>query len=535
MTDVLLIVPPETRGGTITGKNLASYKEIPYGVLSIVSYVKAHASRDVQFSILDLNVLEDESPLDVIERELLSRRPDIVGISALFNSLFEPVLEISKCVKSVAPSSLLIVGGNISTNCYEELFQSYGEIDGACYSEGEIPLLDLIECSDRRRCLEEHPSWITGRKISEGRRPSPAFVQDLDDIPPLDYSLLKLERYGTRCRNNNPIEYEEEGALRLPFITTRGCPFDCVFCAAASLSGKKVRFMSAERVVSDIRRARDLYGMTKVVINDDQALIRKKRIHAILDGLAELELILEFPSGLNAKFVDEAMAKKLAAAGLGVANLAVESGSPFVLEEIIRKPLKLDDVRRAARCLRAEGLFVHGFFIFGFPDEREVDRQETIDLILEIGFDWSNIYVAAPLRGSRLYELYKERGYISRANDSLDTNIYESVVSEDGEGPESVTKYVYRQNLNLNFVKNYRYSIGDFKIARRYFENVSGNHGDHAFAHYFLAQSCCHIEGEERRAESAMSRYFEIIEQSSAWRDWAEEFGLPLGRPEGER
>ena len=110
--------------------------------------------------------------------------------------------------------------------------------------------------------------------------------------------------------------------------------------------------MSAERVVSDIKRAKERYGMTRVVINDDQALIDKKRVNRILAAIADLKLVLEFPSGLNVQFIDEELALRLKQAGLDVANLAIESGSEYVLENIIDKPLKIEAVQPAVETLR---------------------------------------------------------------------------------------------------------------------------------------------------------------------------------------
>jgi anaerobic magnesium-protoporphyrin IX monomethyl ester cyclase len=523
---ILLIMPPVSRATEAIKKNLASYNELPYGLLSLASYIIEQSSSKVQIEIMDLNVVQERSPQEAIAEAMTRLKPQIVGISGLFSSMFDYVNEFSQLIKNQAPDAILVVGGNIATNCYEILFKANPHIDAACYAEGELPMLQLVEAEAPHELLESSPAWMTRRKIEQGKTPSPDFIGDLDQIPPIDYSLVDLTKYDSRCRNNNPVRHEESNAVRLPLVTTRGCPFNCVFCAAHSLSGKKVRFMSAERVISDIKRAKEKYGMTRVVINDDQALIDKKRINKILSAIAELKLVLEFPSGLNVQFIDEELALKLKQAGLDVANLAIESGSEHVLNHIIDKPLKIKDVKPAVETLRRHGLLVHGFFIFGFPGERDEDRTATLELIREAGLDWANIYAAAALRGSRLYDIFVQQGFIADDEGALSSNIYESPIMTAAARPESITQYVYRVNLDVNFVNNYRMKIGDFSIARGYFQNVVSNHPSHAFAHYYLARALQGLNGDRNLIESHRAAFSAIIRDDSEWAGHAQEFGL---------
>lgn len=526
MRRVLLIQPPERPADEIMAKSVASYKEIPYGILSIASYLKARSKRGVDVRILDLNVVDDPDFKKIIRRKMEEFKPEIVGVSGLFSAMFNYVNEFSACVKKMDPEVLLVTGGNIATNCYELLFAHNPFIDAACYAEGELPMLALVEADAPLDVLETSPSWITRKKIEEGRKPEPTYIQDLDEIPPIDFSLAELERYDYRCRNNNPISHDEEHPVRLPFITTRGCPFSCVFCAAGSLSGKKVRYMSAERVIADIRKARDEYKMTRLVINDDQALLDRDRIKKILAGIEEMGLIVEFPSGLNVRFIDEEIALGLKKAGLDVANLAIESGSPRVLKEIIGKPLKLEDIRPVVEILRKSGLLVHGFFIFGFPGEEEEDRKATVDLIKDVGIDWSNIYAAAPLRGSRLHKICVEKGYIADDDDLLRSNVFKSTIRTSDMDPEAMTKYVYRVNLDVNFVHNYRMKIRDYSSAKGYFSNIVQNHPTHAFAHYCLARAHEGLKSERAIVDAHMESFRRIVASDGEWAEYAKEFGL---------
>jgi radical SAM superfamily enzyme YgiQ (UPF0313 family) len=522
---VLFVIPPTHTGIDAIANNLANYKEIPYGVLSIVAYVTARAKVNVEFKIVDMNLYGDPAA-QVVRKVLDEFEPDIVGISGLFSSMFNQVKEVAEIFKSLRPQTLLVVGGNVSTNCQNELFKYNPYVDAACFSEGEIPMLDLVDASDPLALLKSHQAWITREKLAQGFQARALYVENLDDIPALDFSLLDLDRYDTRCRNNNPFHKDGRGGRRLPFITSRGCPFKCVFCAAGSLSGTKMRYMSPQRFLSDVRNAIEKYGLTKIVINDDQALLRKERMKEILAGLSDLNLLLEFPSGLNVKFIDPELARLFKAAGLEIANLAIESGSERVLKEIIVKPMKVKDVQPAVEMLRSNGLLVHGFFIFGFLGETADDRQATVDMIRSIGIDWANIYAAAPIRGSRLYDICVKEGFITDDSDILSTNIYQANIRTCDMDPEELTRFVYRVNLDVNFVNNFRLLRGDCDIAIGYFDNVAMNHPSHAFAHYCLSRAYQMRGGDDEKVAEHLERFREIAASDANWAALASEFGL---------
>ncbi|MCK5145248.1 radical SAM protein [bacterium] len=524
--NILFIMPPSKSTHELTGESVASYKELPYGLLSIASYVKVYSKKNIQIQILDLNASRNIHYKDILERKIEEFEPDIVGISGLFSSMFDYVNEFSVYVKDKNPDILLVVGGNVSTNAYKLLFKHNGYIDGACFSEGEVPVLDLIEADNPFEAMEKSPSWITHKKIAKGIIPVAAFIHNLDEIPPIDFSMIDIDKYDSRYRNNNPIARDENGMVRLPFITTRGCPFNCIFCAAGSLSGKKVRFMSAERVISDIIRAKEKYNMRRLVINDDQSLIDKGRIKKILEAVVGLNMSLEFPTGLNVKFIDEEIALLLKKAGLEVVNLAIESGSEYVLKNIIDKPMKLSDVKPATKLLRKLGFFVHGFFIFGLPGEREEDRKATVDLIKDVGIDWSNISAAAPLKGSRLYDICLEKGYIDDNNDLLDSHVYQATIRTSEIDPDVLTEYIYQVNLDVNFVNNHRMKTGEYDVAKGYFSNVVENHPSHAFAHYYLSKAYEQLNGKAELSVKHKNAFADLVANNEKWKKYAIAFNL---------
>jgi radical SAM superfamily enzyme YgiQ (UPF0313 family) len=156
---VLFVIPPYFNIDDFINKHRANVLPaftIPYGVLSLEAYLKAKCDTSVETSILDLNVplkaILAESPTDdvlaLLAGEVRERvntfQPDIVGISALFNSSFRYVEDIAKTIKQVNPAVPVIAGGGLPSAAYEKMLNFCPSIDAICKGEGEIPLAQTI-------------------------------------------------------------------------------------------------------------------------------------------------------------------------------------------------------------------------------------------------------------------------------------------------------------------------------------------------------------------------------------------------------
>ncbi len=206
---------------------------------------------------------------------------DIVGISAIFNNSYEYLSELVSTIKKAPNPPLCVVGGGLASNLFKILFNDLPFIDGVCYAEGEIPLLDLIDSEDFYQLLNEDPlSWITKKTLSEGKVPAASYVSNLDEIPMFDYHLIDLNNYNGRSLDKRFCNQKNKRELSIH--TSRGCPFNCVFCANSSVHGKKIRYMSERRVVSEVDHMIDVFGMNVLLIEDDHFLSNKNRALRIL-------------------------------------------------------------------------------------------------------------------------------------------------------------------------------------------------------------------------------------------------------------
>lgn len=542
MTKLLFIIPPYFNAADYLDKTRAAVLPaftIPYGILSMEAYLKKACRSPVEIRLIDFNItlkrLVEQRTVDshekVFAEELRSVlddfRPDIVGVSALFNSSFRYIQSLVQVVKAFDPSMLTIAGGGLPSAAFAMMLDKCPDLDAICKGEGEKPLVALIDAADRRAVLASHKAWIGRNTLADGKKPAHDFIDDLDDIPPMNYGMRDLSHY-----NNRSIDKRYAGQPRreMAIHTSRGCPFLCVFCSNPSLHGRTVRFMSIDRVVADVKRMRDEFGMTVLMLEDDHFFQDKDRAKNLLKALAELGIRVEFPNGVAVYAIDEEVAELFARAGVSAVALAVESGSDHVLNNIIKKPLKKKLIRPAVDALRKFEVRSHVFIVAGLPGEQDEHRQETLEMLLENGFDWIHVYLAIPIFGSRLYDICIENGYIENTN-SNDFVATKTVIRAPGLDPEKLESYAYETQLRVNFVENHNMKIGRHDVALPYMKNVCDKYPDHAFGQLYVSR-CYAALGDPASAAAHAAKATAIFERDAWWRSLAERYGVDyIGLP----
>jgi radical SAM superfamily enzyme YgiQ (UPF0313 family) len=382
----------------------------------------------------------------------------------------------------------------------------------------------LLDVDNIDECFVSSSAWITRNSIKEGRKPQPIFVQKLDEIPFFDYQLMDLNEY--KGREADKLS-ESKNGRQLSIHTSRGCPFNCVFCASGSVHGKTVRFMSVEKVVGEVKKMIDSYNMEVLGIEDDHFLADKDRAKEILERLSKFKIRIEFPNGMAIYAIDEEIGALLKKAGVTTVSLAMESGSNFVLKKIINKPLKLDMVKGAVNILRKNGICVHCCIVLGLPGELEKHRDETMQMILKTGFDWIYFNLAVPVVGSRLYTICKENGYLIN-DDFGEHNTSKCNIGTPDIDPEYMEEKAYLMNLEANFVHNYNLAIGEYKKASAYFQNIVQTYPSHGLAHYYLAKAYEGLGKSEEVIKPHRDEFLKLVTINSTWNKYAKIFNLKV-------
>ena len=519
MKKVLFIRPCATVEDLPKVKYSQNYYIMPLGMLSIVAYCRSKLS-DVEFKILDFGTTKHEQITTAemytdIRKVIREYDPDVVGISILASSTAIHADPIAKIAKEHNPNICTIFGGvSASVMTLEEIEESLPNVDAVCYSEGEIPTLELLAAPDIFAELVSNDAFITHAKAKTGTFvPTAKILRDLDQIPILPLDMLDTDSY-----ENSVLALD--GRKSIVMHTVRGCPFACTFCAAPGLFGRKMRCYSAERVISDFKAYREKYGYDQIVILDEQLLMNRERVIKILGAIAEMGVVMSIPNGVNIALINEEIAALFSKIHMDRYVFAIESGSQRVLDELMNKPVKLDKASKALKLMYSDKVETHSNFIIGMPGETEEERRQTIDYIKNSYIDWSVFFSALPLRGSKLYRDCLRDNHIV-----LDKNGLERIKTEDID-PDEMDEKAYLYNLECNFVFNFAMRMGAYKKAKTRFEFVRTKYPYHAFAHYYYAK-CCEALGEQEERDKAMKIYFDEVKGSERWTKYANRFGLP--------
>ncbi len=528
---VLFVIPPYLgdKIEAIRPGKLRSFFAFPYGVLCLATYIKKATAGAHDIKIIDLNRYGVAEGLTKFTETLGDFEPDIVGISVMFDVSYKYVEKLAAASKAANPQAKVLLGGAAVTTAWNIILDDQPSVDALCYSEGELALVKLLDADDLEKELLADP-WVTRQSMAEKRKPKTITMENLNDVIAIDYSLVDTGEYGMIEAFSPFRKAKDEDVKQFFIVTSRGCPFKCVFCAEPTLHGGSMRYSSLDVIEDHVKDLVENYGMNVLTIYDDQLLLNHKRAKEFFRILSKYNLRVETPNGLTAAYIDDEMAALMKAAGMDTVQLAIESGTEHMLRNVIKKPLRLSKVAPVVELLHKNGLFVQGFFVMGIPGEREQDRVETAQFIKDVGLDWGSFSLASPIRGSELYDICVKNKYIP---DDMKIGEYELgtyIIRAPGLDPESLPQISYRMNLDVNFVNNRRMRIGDYEVAARCFEDVIERYREHAFAHYFLAKAYELIGNNAAKVADNMARYEAILARHADWRGHADHFGL-TGQP----
>lgn len=502
---LIIVLPHIVESIFAKGVKTRSYLAFPYGPLTIASYVIKNNEKH-QVQILDLNLYQDDQRglLDVINDKLEEFAPDIVGMSMMFDQSYKHVDRLASLIKQKKRNIKIILGGASATTAWNEIIEEQKNIDAICYSEGEVAILNLLNSESYIEEFSKDP-WVTREKVKKDKnfKPKSVVENNLNTVVDLDYSLVDVKKYSMKEAFSPFASYRENKDVKQFFlVTSRGCPFKCVFCAEPSLHGYGMRYADVDDIVNHVKKLIDKYGLNVLTFYDDQLLLNVKRAKELFRKLSKFKIRCEAPNGVTLVYIDDEMASLMKDAGFDTLPLAIESGSDYMLNKIIKKPLVTRKIGPVVERLHKNEIFVQGFFVIGIPGEREIDRQETIKIIKESKIDWSGFSLASPVRGSELFELAKKNKWVNEEDLKLGNIQGNKYILNSGKiecSPEELSKKAYYMNLDVNFVNNQAIKQNDYYTALKCFLEVSERYPNHAFAHHFIAECYKNINPLEHK------------------------------------
>lgn len=334
-----------------------------------------------------------------LKRQIANLKPDMVGITSV-TVTFPSALKAANVIKESYPRALVIFGGPHVTVTDEQTLCEQPNADIVVRGEGEQTILELAHLASISKLKDlSNVAGITFRKNGKiVRTHDRPFIQNLDQLPFPAYGFFPLNKYRLF------------GKLILPIITSRGCVFNCSFCLAPRMAGKKFRARSTKNVVDELEWMKDKYKPDAFAFHDETFTYDKKRVIEICDEIKTRKIGLPWDCSTRVDQITEEVLAKMHQANCQNVSFGVESGNQKMLD-VMRKGTTVEQNERAIKWAKEIGISVAISVIIGYPGETQDTLRQTLDFIRRTEPDDVYMSLATPYPGIELYDRVKDLGW----------------------------------------------------------------------------------------------------------------------------
>ncbi|HAM38994.1 MAG: hypothetical protein A2474_05865 [Elusimicrobia bacterium RIFOXYC2_FULL_34_12] len=307
---------------------------------------------------------------------------DFVGFKLWMGDGFEGSIMIAEQLKKDYPRLPIFAGGPHVDWFREKIFDVCDAFDAIAYGDGEEVITMLADYVSDKIKLEDIPNLIY-RKNNGFVTTQKKLVEDLNNLPLPVYD----DDVYPAMKNNQKIKM-------IIMDESRGCPNNCNFCLHPMKSGNRWKIKSAESIVDEMERLVNKYDInifkfagsnTPQVLFIDVAkeiLKRKLKIRYVAFGNTKSDTsVKEF--------------KLMKDSGCYGLWFGIESGSQKILDEVLNKKIKVEQLKNKLINCKEAGIYTSGSIIIPAPNETVQTKQETLQLLLETKPD--SIIVSPPV------------------------------------------------------------------------------------------------------------------------------------------
>lgn len=331
-----------------------------------------------------------------VRADLAAFTPDLLVLSITTPSLAEDMTAATLAKQRVPGILVAAKGAHFEYGDIETLTR-FPDLDLVFRGEYELAAADIAE----RGGIDE-VAGITFRRGSELRRnPDRPLIGDLDSLP-----------YPARHLIDNTLYRRPDlGVPQTNIVTSRGCPFECIFCLAGHVSGRQVRRRSPENTLGEVRECVERFAIRDFLFRSDLFTADRKWCTALCDALLASGLEIRWSCNSRVDTVDPEILRLMKRAGCWLIAFGVESGSEMMLERMKKKATR-DDSIRAVRLCREAGIKSSVYFLIGLPWETMETYRESVDLAKELSPDFLEIFYTYPFRGTEYYDVAVKEGLL---------------------------------------------------------------------------------------------------------------------------
>ena len=362
----------------------------PFGPMILSSILKREGHR------INLGVLQKEDVL----KKILSWKPDMLAYSMMSVDMKDMKIFNDQLRKKI--HIFTILGGPHATldrNCIND-----PGIDAICVGEGDEAIVDVINCLEKGKILEDIPNILASSNSQLNLR---NLITDLDALPFMDrdlvYSYPEMARFGIKG-----------------IWTSRGCIFPCPYCFNNRYNllyrkkGKILRRRSVSSVIEETKRLAANYRVDFIRIQDDVF------VHKVDDWLIEFaerwasEIKMPFYCLLRSELVTSEMAHYLQKAGCHSICMSIEAADEQVRNSMLRRKLTKEKLESAFKIFKAHGINVYANTMLALPFTSIEHDIKSLDFAIKVQPEMPNFSIFMPYPGTDLGDYCKRKGITSK-------------------------------------------------------------------------------------------------------------------------
>lgn len=376
--------------------NIVNYNRPPLGIL----YVAAYAENKLNIRIDILDAYAKNMTIDDVVEVIIRYDYDIIGFSVTTPTC-NFVKEISVRLKKHNPDIFLIAGGPHVTLFPDALIN---DVDCTIVGEGEISFYEVINYLRGYSNNNRIAGTILRINNDIIRNQPRTFHENLDELPFPDRNKIAKNNYG------HIFSYGIKPQFFTTLMTSRGCLYDCYFCANRALWGKHVRKRSVNHVIEEINLLLG-QGYKLIFFDDDDLMEDTKYLTLLCEAILKENIKFKWICHAKVALYTMELINLMSKAGCVEVQIGVESFNQNALDAVNKK-IKSEHIYECIKNFQSHKINVWATIIIGLPMENKVSFKETIKKIIKASPFYATFIMLFPFPGTKIYQIYKEKGFI---------------------------------------------------------------------------------------------------------------------------
>ena len=354
------------------------------------------------FDVTLIDAVFQRIPLGELIEMLEDEKPSFVAVN-VFTTNKDLVKEL---LESISFQTHIIIGGLSTKHLYQEIiyWKTSNQID-IVTGDGELITLDIVTNQVNEAAFLQ----LENRRVFQVNDKSSYLLKDISNVP-LDRSFFL----------NEPVRHML-GFTEANIVTSRGCIYNCAFCAAARSLNRETepRERSEVSVINELHEIHQKFpNVNSIRVLDDLFLKHKKNIERAIRIFSPFNFQWRSMAHvMTFNLADDQLMHSLKQSGCHELFIGIESGSSDILSSI-EKTSNVQTIIKNLTKVFASGINIKGYFIYGFPKETKKDMEMTFDLArklkdlsLQYGVNFrTSVFQYRPYHGTQIYHDLEAQG-----------------------------------------------------------------------------------------------------------------------------